>query len=481
MGSERAIRILVADDEPLYLRTTGALLRKEGFECVCVANGELALSELNAQPFDLILSDLNMPGNFQLELLKQGRESWPRVPLIVITGVPSLPTAIESLRLGIADYLLKPVKYGDLLASIRRVLATSAHGRSDLADQAEMHPDDQEDASGPNVFHDVIGESPCMLEIFDVVSRVARTNASVLITGESGTGKEVLARSLHAASRRASHRLQIIDCTAIPETLFESVLFGHRKGSFTGAVNDQNGLLGMSDQGTVFFDEIGELPTELQAKLLRVIQEQTYTPVGMQVPIQIDTRFVCATNRDLEMEVNARRFRRDLFYRLAVVHIELPPLRERQGDVRLLADHFLKLLRPAGSKITGFTEAVLESFERYSWPGNIRELRNVVERGLVLTRGEQIDVADLPHSFQKSVSIEHAIAGDSGRGELGQVEPEQATLHAVMEGAEMRYLRMLLEEQQGNVSQAAVQAGMSRQGLHKLLKKHGINAAEFRK
>lgn len=324
-------RILVADDEPLYLRTTAALLRKAGYDCVTAVDGAAALEALANEPFDLVLSDLNMPGNLTFELLREGRRQWPEIPLIVVTGAPSLPSAIESVRLGIADYLLKPVKYEDLLASVKRALAHRAreHARpSKPSDQASRFPE-------------LIGSSPPMQELFEIIERVSDTDANVLVTGESGTGKEVVARAIHSRSSRNKGRFQVIDCTAIPESLFESLLFGHAKGSFTGAIKDQVGLLSQADGGTAFIDEVGELPGPLQAKMLRVIQQQTFIPLGKTIPVQIDTRFICATNRDLELEVDSGKFRRDLFYRLAVIPIALAPLRERGDDVVLLAHHFL--------------------------------------------------------------------------------------------------------------------------------------------
>jgi two-component system response regulator AtoC len=464
MNEEQGARILIADDEPLYLRTTGELLRKAGYWCECVGDANAALSALSRESFDLILSDLNMPGNLNLELLRQGRQDWAHIPLIVVTGVPSLPTAIESIRLGITDYLLKPVKYQDLLTSVRRALAQ----RSQVFPAPER--DDTQRGDLARQFPEIIGDSQPMLELFDIMDRVAGTNVNVLITGESGTGKEIVARSIHRHSPRAKHPFHIIDCTAIPESLFESVLFGHAKGSFTGAVKDQAGLLRQCDQGTAFFDEIGELPATLQAKLLRVVQEQTFTPVGESAPVQFDTRFICATNRDLRLEVNSGRFRRDLFYRLGVIHIELPPLYQREDDVILLAQHFLSELRSEFSTALDFSSDVISCFRKYRWPGNIRELRNVVERALTLARSELIEVDDLPPSLHPSSVAEREML--TSGAEASRIE--------ALSDAECVYLTSLLQKYRGNVSQAARQAGMSRQGMHKLLKKHRITAADFR-
>jgi two-component system response regulator HydG len=463
MSERNPTRILIADDEPLFLRTTAALLRKEGFHCTTAPSGSKALEELSRETFDLVLSDLNMPGNMKLELLREGRSNWPDIPLIVVTGAPSLPTAIESVRLGITDYLLKPVKFEDLLSSIRRALAHSTHP-GHVANR-------ERDPATASLFPEIIGESPPMQELFEIMDRVAETDTNILITGESGTGKEAVASAIHRRSRRGKGSFRIIDCTAIPDTLFESILFGHAKGSFTGAVKDQVGLLSESDKGTAFFDEIGELPGPLQSKLLRVIQEQTFIPVGKTTPVTVDTRFICATNRDLELEVNTGRFRRDLFYRLAVIHIELPALRDREQDVILLARHFLHELQKGDQRITGFSEEALELLRQYPWPGNIRELRNAVERGLALARGELILPADLPAALRRTEP-----AADSDI--MGK--PSGGSRADTLDDAERDYLVSLLRKNSGNVSQSAVEAGMSRQGLHKLLKKHGVDARDYR-
>jgi two-component system response regulator HydG len=457
-----ANRILIADDEPLFLRTTAELLRKEGFDCTTAASGEAALEALSKEKIDLVLSDLNMPGNFKLELLQEGRSKWPEIPLIVVTGAPSLPTAIEGVRLGITDYLLKPVKLDDLLSSIRRALAHRDRSVR-RKDTTGLTPDRTR-------LSEIVGDSASMYELFEIIERVADTDTNVLITGESGTGKEAVARAIHRLSGRATEPFQVIDCTAIPETLFESILFGHARGAFTGAVKDQAGLLKEADKGTAFFDEIGELPATLQSKLLRVIQEQTFIPVGKTTAVTVDTRFVCATNRDLELEVNAGRFRRDLYYRLAVIHIELPPLREREGDVILLAEHFLRTLNRKNSKVTGLSPDAAALLRQYNWPGNIRELRNAMERGIAMARGPEITPADLPVQLRRT---NPPSAAEPGAG--------TAATHADALGdAEREYLATLLRKNSGNVSQSAREAGLSRQGLHKLLKKHGLDAKEYR-
>jgi two-component system response regulator HydG len=463
MAEPYSARILIVDDEPLFLKTTAALLHKAGFDCSCASNGSMALNAMSKDRFDLVLSDLNMPGNLKLELLHEGRRNWPDIPLIVVTGAPSLPTAIESVRLGITDYLLKPVKFDDLLSSIRRALSHQERHR--------QHNEAQAPASDRGLFPEIVGESPPMKELFEIVERLADTDTNLLITGESGTGKEVVASTIHRHSRRRSGNFQVIDCTAVPDSLFESILFGHAKGAFTGAIKDQSGLLRESDGGTAFFDEIGELPASLQAKLLRFVQEQTFTPVGKTEQIRVDTRFICATNRELELEVNAGKFRRDLFYRLAVIHIELPALRDRGDDVILLARHFLHQLQGEDRRIKGFSDEALAVLRHYSWPGNIRELRNAIERGIAMARDDAISLTDLPPSIRRAGKCERS------QSVINMVSASHAD---AMDVVEREYLVSLLRENCGNVAQSARQAEMSRQGLHKLLKKHGLDANDFR-
>jgi DNA-binding NtrC family response regulator len=485
-------RILIADDEPLYCQTTGELLRKAGFECVCVSNGNDAISALNDQAFDLVLSDLNMPGNFKMELLKEHSRQRPATPLIVITGVPSLPTAIESIRLGIADYLLKPVKFDDLLTSVRAAIEKSQRQRQGAIPlSADNDGSSSSETSLIGESTVMVGQSPPMLELFEVIRRVAQSDSNILITGESGTGKEEVAHAIHRLSHRVAGSFQVIDCTAIPEMLFESTLFGHKKGAFTGAVSDQAGLLSKCHEGTAFLDELGELPLTLQAKLLRAVQQQTFTPVGSDLSLAVDTRFICATNRDLQLEVREARFRQDLFYRLAVIPVHVPPLRERGEDILLLAEHFLQSLGQDRKHVTHFDSNAVKWLMQYDWPGNIRELRNVIERAIVLATGSCItakeltgvidglgkshpgqSLQDLPASENGSLSEPHDPLADGGETNLSRDEAVRI--------AERDYLLGLLESLKGNVSEAARQAGISRQGLHKLLRAHDIDAKQFR-
>lgn len=485
-------RILVADDEPLYLRTTGELLRKEGYECVCVPDADTAMQRLSDEHFDLVLSDLNMPGNLQLELLYDHRRRRGHIPMIVITGVPTLPSAIESIRLGITDYLLKPVKVDDLLRSVKNALEHAPQTRAAAEVPAKATSELQA------LFPEIIGDSTPMLEVLEIIDRVSATDTNILITGESGTGKEVVAKAIHQHSHRSAGVFQVIDCTAIPETLFESMLFGHKKGSFTGAVSDQAGLLKQCDGGTAFFDELGELPLPMQSKLLRAVQEHTFTPVGSHTPVSVDTRFICATNRDLQGEIAEGRFRQDLYYRLGVIQIELPPLRDRGEDIVLLANEFLNRLSQNRKPITGFAPQTLEHLRQYDWPGNIRELRNVVERSVTLCSQSVIHPQDLPLNVRNGAASDRSAGSASTEvtektSRDSSIEPvvethvrelaplaEETSRDEALKNAEFEYLVRLLKTHEGNVSEAAKQAGVSRQGLHKLLKKHQLQAGDYR-
>lgn len=466
MHEPRPPRLLLADDEPLYLQATSQLLRKSGYDCTCVADAAAAIRELRSGSFDLVLTDLNMPGNLKLELLRASRQDWPDVPLVVVTGVPSLPTAIESVRLGIADYLIKPVKFETLLASIRRVLVDCELGASPVV---------------PVVTPNLVGSSPAMKAVWELVGRIAQSDSNVLISGESGTGKELVAKAIHLASRRAGEPFQVIDCTAIPESLFESLLFGHAKGSFTGAVDEQEGLLRKSDRGVAFFDEIGELPLSLQPKLLRVIQEQTFTPIGKTEPLRLNTRIISATNRNLLHEVSAGRFRSDLFYRLSVLHIELPPLRQRGDDTIDLAEHFLKDLTRPGQGLVGFTPAALARLKEYPWPGNVRELRNAIESAVALCRSDRIDVSDLPERVARGAAPDPPLGGEPHGVPADVMSVASGSREEALGSTDKNYFLALMRQYHGNISRAAQHAGLSRQTLHKLLNKHGIHAADFRR
>ncbi|MBI1323430.1 response regulator [bacterium] len=464
----RKPRILIADDEPLFGRTTAELIRKAGFEVIWVDNGGKAIAELEARPFDLAVVDLNMPGNLNLEFLIECRRKFPEFPLVVLTGRPTLPSAIESVRLGIHDYLLKPIEIEDLVNSLRRALTKPGELR-------EKSPAPASSANSKSGL--ILGTSPETLRLKDHIRKVSRTSANVLIRGESGTGKELVAREVHDGSRRNQGPFVVIDCSAIPDSLLESTLFGHVKGAFTGATSHRTGLIQAADQGTAFFDEIGELPMSLQAKLLRVIQFGTFLPVGASVEEKANIRIVAATNRNLVSEIESSRFRQDLYYRLAVLEIEMPPLRKRTEDIAILGQAFLTEIaeRELTTRKTLSPEAV-RILERYPWPGNIRELRNVMERASCLSSTDLIGPEDLPEGISQEISDSPPVF--SSFMSLPSLEEDRVIL---LRSTDFAYLQSLMKKHQGNVTAAAREAGMSRQGFHKCLNRVGLKAEDFRR
>jgi DNA-binding NtrC family response regulator len=442
--------LLLADDEPLFGKTTASYLGGQGFDVHYVADGLQASEVLKHCEVDLVIADLDMPGNRQLELIHACRTTFPDIPFIVVTGRPSLPSAIEGIRLGVHDYFLKPLELEDLLHSIRRALPPKVNF---------VH------SSLP--FEEILGESQAVAELKAMAMKVAKSNASVLIRGESGTGKELLARGIHNYSQRSQGPFVTVDCTSIPEPLFESTLFGHTKGAFTGALSDRAGLIELADRGTLFLDEVGELPMAIQSKLLRVLQFGTFLPVGKVEHKTVDVRIVAATHRDLKAEVAAGNFRLDLYYRLAVLEIVSPPLRSRKEDIALLAQHYLAWIaaRDQRQEFSISLEAI-EAFKTYDWPGNIRELANTIERCACLTCRGVIGDQEVKAALQDTRWMD--TTGDS------------LAYKDVLNQGERRALEVLLRRHRGNVSQAAKDANMTRQGLHKAMIRLGISADEFR-
>lgn len=453
--------LLLADDEPLFGKTTAKYLEARGFQVRYVVDGFGAKDALANGGVDLIIADLDMPGNRQLELIQACRSALPDIPFIVVTGRPSLPSAIEGIRLGVHDYFLKPLELEDLLHSIRRAL-----------------PAKSEPVGGKQSFDEILGLSPAVSELKSLAMKVAKSNASVLIRGESGTGKELLARGIHNHSRRSQGPFVIVDCTSIPEALFESTLFGHVKGAFTGAISDRDGLVWLADRGTLFLDEVGELPMAIQSKLLRVLQFGTFLPVGQVEPKQVDVRIVAATHRDLRAEVSRGSFRLDLYYRLAVLEIISPPLRHRSEDIELIARHFLAWIaaRDHRQNIT-ISDQAIRALEEYPWPGNIRELANVIERCACLSSHDVIGVNQVLDALQK-----HSLPNqDPKLSQPADQEPTQGNdFKESLNQSHKQAIESLLMRHRGNVSQAAKEAKLTRQGLHKAMHRLGIRADQFR-
>ncbi|MCH7567099.1 MAG: sigma-54-dependent Fis family transcriptional regulator [Nitrospirae bacterium] len=453
---EDSFSILVVDDEPPQLELIGGFLKKQGFEVTLAESGEKALQIFRRESFDLVLTDQRMPNLSGLDLLKAVRAVNPETPVIVVTAYGSIETAVSAIKAGATDYLTKPLNLDELLHRIEKV---REHHRLVLENR-----DLREELGERHRIEGIIGESGRMLEVFSLVRRVAPSEATVLIRGESGTGKELIAKAIHFASPRASGPLVKVNCAALPETLLESELFGHEKGAFTGAFVTRKGRFEVASGGTIFLDEIGDLPTHLQAKLLRVLQEREFERVGSSKPISIDVRILAATHRDLERLLKAGQFRDDLYYRLNVVTIVLPPLRERRQDLPLFMDHLLRVFAEKnGKKIRGFTSEAREALLRYDYPGNVRELENIIERASVITRNDVIGRADLPISIQEPEV---------------EVSNSETDLPVVVERLERRMIREALARSGGVQTRAAEQLGITERALRYKLKKYGFQGED---
>ena len=391
MSTKGKARILVVDDEDGARSGLEKLLRMEGYDVDSAPDGMLALERANDRVPDVVVTDLKMPKMDGLELTAKLRAQYPGLPVIVVTAFGDVASAVAAMRQGAEHYLVKPLDFDELHVAIDRAIE-----HRDLrveADQLrrQLREQDRRGLEG------LIGASPPMLQVYKVAAQIAPARATVLITGESGTGKGELARAIHAKGPRADKPFITLHCAALAESLLESELFGHEKGSFTGADKRRIGRFEQANGGTLFLDEIGEIPPSIQLKLLRVLQERTFERVGGNDPIKVDVRLVAATNRDLKLEVEEKRFREDLFYRLNVVHIEMPPLRARGNDILTLAEHFLaRFAKENDKRIETFTDAAVAKLLAHRWPGNVRELENAIERAVVLADGDRIDAADLP-------------------------------------------------------------------------------------
>nr|MBK7067649.1 sigma-54-dependent Fis family transcriptional regulator [Deltaproteobacteria bacterium] len=382
-------RILIVDDEANARAALSEILREEGYETETAADGFKALGKLGAFSPDLILTDLKMPGLDGLGLLKEARAASPSTVLVVMTAFGTIDSAVEAIKLGAENYLTKPLEPGSLIAVVERAMEKARL----MAEAAVL----RERLRERNAFGHIVGEHPSMKALLETVAQVAPSRSSVLIVGESGTGKELVAAALHRASTRAQQPLVRLNCAALSESLLESELFGHERGAFTGAVGRREGRFKQADGGTLFLDEVGEIPAATQVKLLRFLQEREFERVGGNETLKVDVRVVAATNVDLEDRVRRGQFREDLFYRLNVIRVDLPPLRDRRTDVPQLAGFFLRrYAQENGKRILGFSEEAMQRLMAWSWPGNVRELEHAVERAVVLCRGERIEVEQLP-------------------------------------------------------------------------------------
>jgi DNA-binding NtrC family response regulator len=384
-------RILIVDDEESQRQQLAGFMKKQGFNVTSAESGAKALDLCQEKNFEVALIDLKMPGMDGIELLGKLKESNPEIQVIMMTAYGSVETAVEAMRLGAYHYVNKPINLDELKLNINKALE-SHHLLMENKYLKEELEEKYRDLK-------IVGESPEIKEVLSTVSRVAKTNSTVLITGESGTGKELVARAIHDLSDRANKRFVAVSCAALPETLFESELFGHEKGAFTGAIKSKEGRFELADGGTLFLDEVGDIPLETQVKLLRVIESQQFERLGGRDTLKVDVRIISATNQDLEKKIKEKGFREDLYYRLNVISLFIPPLRERREDIVTLADYFIKKAnQKCGRSIQGITPAVKDIILNYDWPGNVRELENMIERGVVLARSDVIDKGDLPYS-----------------------------------------------------------------------------------
>jgi DNA-binding NtrC family response regulator len=457
-------RILVVDDEPDMVENCTRILRRAGYRVLATTDPERALAMIESERPDVLLTDLKMQPIDGMELMRRAHETDPTLPIIVITAFGSIESAVAAIKAGAFDYLPKNFSVDELMVDVERALRQRALGVENRNLRAQLAA-----ALG---LENVIGRSPAMAQVFELVKKAARSEANILVLGESGTGKELIARAIHANSPRAPHGFIPVDCAALPENLLESELFGHEKGAFTGAIRTKPGLMELADGGTLFLDEIGELPLGLQSKLLRVLQERQIRRVGGTELVNVNTRVVSATNRDIRDAILKGQFREELYYRINVIEIRLPPLRERAGDIPLLVHAFLR--RYGQGRVQACDAEAMRALEAYRWPGNVRELQNVMERACALADSEAIMRTDLPEHVLGGVGARGASPLPDGVRVDASALPLKDAKEQWMGVLEASYLRQLLDRHDGNISAAAKAAGIDRKTFHRLVTKHGI-------
>lgn len=452
-------RVLLVDDDPFALETLSEALERRGFKVDAVSDSSEALRKLEENAYGLIISDATLTPLDGPNLLRRAHECQPALPALMLADDASLEGAVEAMRAGAVDYLGKPFHVNELLRAAERAMEQARQDAAEEERPGIVHGA----AAAIGSFEELIGRNPRMQRVYSLIRTVAPANSTVLITGESGTGKERVAAAIHRQSPRRERPFIRVNCSAFAEGILESELFGHEQGAFTGAVRSRSGVFRKADHGTLFLDEISDLPASTQVKLLRVIQEREVQPVGGDTPIPVDVRLVAATNRDLAGEVKLGRFREDLFFRLNVIPIHLPPLRERPDDIPFLASHFLERFAKGCDKaVRGFTERVLQIMERYNWPGNVRELENAIERAVVLASDEVIDVADLPPEVRG--------AGPSIEGTFPINTVKLAEVEEIV-------IRRVLNRTAWNIKRSAQLLGITRATLYAKIRKFGLVAA----
>ena len=456
-------RILIVDDEPDMLTGCSNILAALGNKPVPIAEGSLALELIKNEEFDLIFCDLLMPDIDGMQIIEDVQKFSPQTPIIIFSAYGTIDRAVAAMRAGAFDFIEKPFDTNRIKIVIEKGLRQRnlIKERNNLLKQLE----------DKFRFDNIISNSLVMKNVFDMVESVSQSDANILITGESGTGKELIARSIHAHSNRKTMPFIPVNCGAFPENLFEAELFGYEKGAFTDASHRKIGLLEFADGGTFFLDEVCELPTNLQVKMLRMLQDQLLRRVGGNELIKIDVRLISATNQDIQKALNNEQLREDFYYRLNVVNIHIPPLREREGDINLLTNYFLnQKLKSSSKEVIGFTDEALENLVKYNWPGNVRELENVVERAVALVKGDLITTAELPPSIQ---------SGESSAYSFHDLSLAEAKQNAI-DQTEKKYLLYLLKKYNGNVTKIAEEANMTRRNIHRMLNRHALDPNSWR-
>jgi DNA-binding NtrC family response regulator len=450
----RRYRVLVVEDEALMRSIILDLMRGEGYEVVEAPSGEVAWQIFEKEKIDLAILDLNLSGGSSgLDVLKKMRDVDSEVMAIIVTAYASVESAVQALQQGAYDYITKPFANDHLKNQVRHALEAKALFKENHFLRRELREKYR--------FENIIGKGDAIESVFRIMEKVARTDSSVLITGESGTGKELVARAIHFTSERANGRFLPINCGALPENLLESELFGYKRGAFTGAMNEKIGLLKSADKGTVFLDEIGDMPLALQIKLLRVLQEREVYPLGSNDPVSFDVRVLCATNKDLEVEAKAGRFREELLYRINVITIKLPPLRERKDDIPLLASHFLKKFeRSLGRGGMRFSKGAMKLLLSYAWPGNVRELENTIERAAILAETDVIHSHDLPDKLRSNAMPAGA---------------DFETGNVTLEDLEREHIKRVLGKVEGNKDRAAQMLGIHVSTLYRKMQRYRLD------
>jgi len=457
--------VLVVDDEEKIQKLLALNLRNS-YRVIVAGNVDEAVAYLEKGEVDLVLTDLKLPGEDGIAMLKKVKAFDSSIPVVLMTAYGTVENAVEAMKLGAFDYLLKPVKMKEVVVTVQKALSY----RFLLAENRRL----KEQLKGIYSFENIVCVSPRMQQILKLVKQVAESKVTVLIQGETGTGKELIARMIHRASPRASKPFVAVNCSAIPEELLESEFFGHEKGAFTSAVTRKRGKFELADGGSLFLDEVSEMPLSLQPKLLRVLEEQTFTRVGGVDSIQVDVRLIAATNRDLQTEVESGRFRKDLYYRLKVVPIVLPPLRERREDIASLVRLFLKKhAGNTGSKVAGISREALSILENYHWPGNVRELENVILRAMVVAQDDRIEVEHLPDEIRGLTSLRPV---DREGLRLAKKKAKQQAVYQV----ERQFVLEALKQSGGNISQAARKAMMDRRQFQAMMKRCKVSVKELK-